>query len=98
MKYPKADLRQITEDSYNYEVPLEQVFDGKYIMRLDQGPTASFKDFAARMMARLMARLVRRGSGSMYWWRPRETRAAPWARHSRASKASMSISCIPKKR
>ncbi len=28
--------------------------DGKYIMRLDQGPTASFKDFAARMMSRLM--------------------------------------------
>ena len=25
-----------------------------YVMRLDQGPTASFKDFAARMMARLM--------------------------------------------
>ena len=27
-------------------------------MRLDQGPTASFKDFAARMMARLMGRFL----------------------------------------
>lgn len=47
-------LRTIIEDSYPFTVPLQKVFDRKYIMRLDQGPTASFKDFAARMMARLM--------------------------------------------
>jgi len=47
-------LREITADAYNFEVPLEKVYDRKYIMRLDQGPTASFKDFAARMMGRLM--------------------------------------------
>jgi len=47
-------LEKIVADSYNYPVPLENVCDRKYIMRLDQGPTASFKDFAARMMARLM--------------------------------------------
>jgi threonine synthase len=35
-------------------VPLEHVYERKYVMRLDQGPTASFKDFAARMMGRLM--------------------------------------------
>lgn len=52
---PKETLRQIVDDSYNFAVPLEKVYDGKYIMRLDQGPTASFKDFAARMMARLMS-------------------------------------------
>jgi threonine synthase len=50
-----AVLRRIVEDSYPFPVPLEEVTDGKYIMRLDQGPTASFKDFAARMMARLMS-------------------------------------------
>ena len=48
------DLRQIVEDAYNFDVPLEHVTDRKYVMRLDQGPTASFKDFAARMMGRLM--------------------------------------------
>jgi threonine synthase len=48
-------LAWIVEDSYNFDVPLEQVRDRKYVMRLDQGPTASFKDFAARMMARLMS-------------------------------------------
>ncbi len=47
-------LKTITYDAYNYEVPLEEIDEQTYIMRLDRGPTASFKDFAARMMARLM--------------------------------------------
>ena len=51
---PDADLKRIVKESYNYPVPLEHVAGRKYIMRLDQGPTASFKDFAARMMGRLM--------------------------------------------
>jgi threonine synthase len=51
---PEEDLWQITKEAYNYSIPLEPVYDRKYIMRLDQGPTASFKDFAARMMGRLM--------------------------------------------
>jgi threonine synthase len=57
----KETLRNIVYDSYNFDVPLENVYDRKYIMRLDQGPTASFKDFAARMMARLMSHCRRRG-------------------------------------
>jgi threonine synthase len=48
------ELLTLVKDAYNYEVPLEVVYEKKYIMRLDQGPTASFKDFAARMMGRLM--------------------------------------------
>lgn len=47
-------LKAITYEAYNYDVPIEQVDEQTYIMRLDRGPTASFKDFAARMMARLM--------------------------------------------
>ena len=58
---PREALKKIVEDSYNYDVPLERVFDRVYVMRLDRGPTASFKDFAARMMARLMSRLRDRG-------------------------------------
>ncbi len=49
-----ATLWAIVRDAYDYPVPLEKVYERKYIMRLDQGPTASFKDFAARMMGRLM--------------------------------------------
>lgn len=48
------ELSNLCMDAYNFDVPLEKVYDCKYIMRLDQGPTASFKDFAARMMSRLM--------------------------------------------
>jgi len=55
-------LSAIVRDAYNFTVPLEHVTDGKYVMRLDQGPTASFKDFAARLMARLMSRFRVRGS------------------------------------
>jgi threonine synthase len=50
----RQELMKLCLDSYNYPVPLENVCNRKYIMRLDQGPTASFKDFAARMMSRLM--------------------------------------------
>ncbi len=54
-------LKKIVYDSYNFDVPLEKVVDRKYVMRLDQGPTASFKDFAARMMARLMSHFRDKG-------------------------------------
>ncbi|MEI7499125.1 MAG: threonine synthase [Bacteroidota bacterium] len=49
-----GDLISLVRNAYDYPVPLEKVYDRKYLMRLDQGPTASFKDFAARMMGRLM--------------------------------------------
>ena len=48
------ELLSLVKDAYNFSVPLENVYDRKYIMRLDQGPTASFKDFAGRMMGRWM--------------------------------------------
>ena len=51
---PAEELRRIVKESYNFPVPLKPVYQRKYVMRLDQGPTASFKDFAARMMGRLM--------------------------------------------
>jgi threonine synthase len=50
----EKDLFRLCVDAYDFEVPLENVYDRKYILRLDNGPTASFKDFAARMMSRLM--------------------------------------------
>jgi threonine synthase len=51
-------LAVICRDAYNFEIPIEKVYDRVCVMRLDQGPTASFKDFAARMMARLMGRFL----------------------------------------
>ena len=54
-EFPLKTLKKTVQDSYNYPVPLEEVKPKAYLIRLDQGPTASFKDFAARMMARLMS-------------------------------------------
>lgn len=51
------DLKQITKDAYNFEVPIEKLGNLTHIVRLDHGPTASFKDFAARLMARLTQKL-----------------------------------------
>ena len=52
-------LRGMLQDAYNFEVPVERVFDGKCILRLDRGPTCSFKDFAARAMGRLVQHFLK---------------------------------------
>ncbi len=56
--FTRQQLDEICFDAYNFAVPLEHVSDQRYILRLDQGPTASFKDFAARFMGRALGRLV----------------------------------------
>ena len=51
------ELKEIVKSSYNFGIPVEKLDDATWIVRLDQGPTASFKDFAAILMARLMQKL-----------------------------------------
>jgi len=51
---PGDELMRLVTDAYDFDIPLEKVTGRRYVMRLDQGPTASFKDFAARFMGRLM--------------------------------------------
>jgi threonine synthase len=51
---PEEVLWRITQEAYDFPVPLERVVGRRYILRLDRGPTASFKDFAARFLARAM--------------------------------------------
>lgn len=48
------ELQKICKDAYNFPVPIETIFERNFLLRLDHGPTASFKDFAARMMSRLL--------------------------------------------
>lgn len=57
----EATLGDLCRDAYNFDVPLEPVrgLARVSVMRLDQGPTSSFKDFAARMMARWIGRFLR---------------------------------------
>ena len=54
-------VRALCEDAYTYDVPVERVHGRRYLLRLDRGPTASFKDFAARMMGRMIGRLIQPG-------------------------------------
>jgi threonine synthase len=54
-EFSREVLEGVVKDAYNFPVPLEAVYPRAFVMRLDQGPTASFKDFAARMMARQMS-------------------------------------------
>jgi len=62
---PREALWELCRDAYTFDVPIEMVHDRVHVMRLDHGPTASFKDFAARMMARLMGRFVRETGQSL---------------------------------
>jgi threonine synthase len=49
-----TDLKTYCTQAYNFDLPIEPLSDHLHLLRLDQGPTASFKDFAARLMARIM--------------------------------------------
>lgn len=56
---PAEVLAAMCHEAYNFPVPLEIIRPRVFLMRLDQGPTASFKDFAAQMMARMFGRFLR---------------------------------------
>ena len=56
---PDDVLATMCREAYDFNIPLEKIYDRVHLMRLDQGPTASFKDFAAQMMARLFGRFLR---------------------------------------
>ena len=56
---PRDVLAAMCHDAYNFPVPLEIIRDRVFLMRLDQGPTASFKDFAAQMMALMFGKFLR---------------------------------------
>ena len=55
---PDTALAAMCNKAYDFGVPLEVIQRGVYLMRLDQGPTASFKDFAAQMMAQMFGRFL----------------------------------------
>jgi len=62
---PDDELMRLCGECYDYDVPLEHVYGTSHLMRLDQGPTASFKDFAARMMARMMRFFLKAEGGEL---------------------------------
>jgi threonine synthase len=58
-------LHRMCAEVYGFEVPLEPVLAGVHVLRLDRGPTASFKDFAAGMMGRLLSAFMEAEGGEL---------------------------------
>ncbi len=50
----EAKLNKIVNSALNFKIPVEKITNNDYICYLDRGPTCSFKDFGARMLARIM--------------------------------------------
>jgi len=53
----QKELKIICKESFNFEVPLKKIEENIYILELFHGPTLAFKDFAARLLARLFSLL-----------------------------------------
>jgi len=48
------ELVGMVKTAHDFEIPLEKIASNTWVARLDQGPTASFKDIAARILAKLI--------------------------------------------
>ena len=57
---PFQKLKEIILHALNFEVPIEKFDQNNYICFLDRGPTNSFKDFGARVLARLLEYVLER--------------------------------------
>jgi threonine synthase len=55
---PEEELGELIEDALDFPIPLRQIEPDIFCLELFHGPTLAFKDIAARVMARLMSRLV----------------------------------------
>jgi threonine synthase len=55
----EKDLKEILKSALNFSVPIKEIEEGNYLCCLDKGPTASFKDFGARTLARLMENFLK---------------------------------------
>ncbi|MCX7024613.1 MAG: threonine synthase [Spirochaetes bacterium] len=55
----EAELLELIADAYDFPVPLVELEPGRHALELFRGPTAAFKDFGARFMARVMGIFVR---------------------------------------
>lgn len=63
--FSARELFSICEQAYDFE-PFEEVLDERLVvLRLDTGPSASFKDFGARFLALATAALLRRRGGKL---------------------------------
>ena len=51
---PENSLKNIIHSALNFEIGLKKIEQFDYLCHLSKGPTCSFKDFGARVLARIM--------------------------------------------
>ncbi len=56
---PRSTLERIANEAYTFAPYIERISDKDIIGRLDEGPTASFKDFALVVQFRIMSALLK---------------------------------------
>ncbi len=56
-------LKNIVNETLNFDIPLKHVADNRYSLELFHGPTLAFKDVGARFMARLLGYFNKKNNG-----------------------------------
>jgi len=51
---PSQHLKEIIKKALDFEIDIEKIESNSYLCYLSKGPTCSFKDFGARVLARIM--------------------------------------------
>lgn len=51
-------LKKIVDESLNFDIPLRDIGNNKFLLELYHGPTLSFKDVGARLMARILPEVL----------------------------------------
>lgn len=58
---PDEDLKNIINDSINFQSPVVELAERIHVLELFHGPSLAFKDFGARFMSRLMSYFLKEG-------------------------------------
>lgn len=59
-EFDSAELKKAVDESFNFNAPLVKLDKNLYAFELFHGPTLTFKDYGARMMARITSLIDRR--------------------------------------
>ena len=55
----ETTLRRISNEAYTFQPYIEKISDTEFLARLDEGPTAAFKDYAAQVLFRIIESLMK---------------------------------------
>ncbi len=58
--FTEDEIKQIVQDSFNFEVTIVSLTDKLKIVELFHGPTLAFKDFGGQFMANILSKILKR--------------------------------------